>query len=176
MRALHAGVRFGDRSHAVRLAELARVLAAPLPDAISAHARALRDRDGHLLDEVADRFAGIGAMALAADAAAQAAREHARTGERAGEVDDRHGRVGLPASSACRSPASDAAAQPLPITDREREDAAMVTAGLSNREIADRLNVSVRTVDGHLYRTFAKLGIQTRNQLAHLMNMASCGA
>ncbi len=176
MRALHTAVRFGDRSHAVRLAELARVLAAPLPEAISAHARALRDRDGHLLDEVADRFAGIGAMALAADAAAQAAREHARTGERARELESSTRARWLTSQFGLHSPASDAAAQPLPITDREREIAAMVAAGLSNREIADRLNVSVRTVDGHLYRTFAKLGIQTRNQLAHLMNMASCGA
>lgn len=175
MRALHTAVRFGDRSLAARLAELARILAAPLPYAIAAHARALRDHDGHLLDEVADRFAGIGAMALAADAAAQAAREHARTGERARELASSARARWLAGQFGLHSPAS-AASQPLPITDREHEIATMVAAGLSNREIADRLSVSVRTVDGHLYRIFAKLGIQTRNQLARLMSMASCGA
>ncbi|PQM48222.1 Putative HTH-type transcriptional regulator [Mycobacterium talmoniae] len=46
----------------------------------------------------------------------------------------------------------------------------LVAAGLSNRQIADRLTVSVRTVDGHLYRIFAKLGIERRDQLVHLVN------
>ena len=74
------------------------------------------------------------------------------------------------------SPAIDAVTQPLPITDREREIAAMVSAGLSNREIAHRLSVSVRTVDGHLYRIFAKLDIRSRDQLARLIAPAESGA
>jgi DNA-binding CsgD family transcriptional regulator/energy-coupling factor transporter ATP-binding protein EcfA2 len=169
MRALHTAVRFGDRSHTARLTELGRTLAAPLPDAIVAHARALADHDGQLLDEVADRFAGIGAMALAADAVAQAAREHARTGERAKGLESSARAHWLAGHFGLQSPAIDAAAQPLPITDREREIAAMVAAGLSNRHIAERLSVSVRTVDGHLYRIFAKLDIQSRDQLARLV-------
>jgi DNA-binding CsgD family transcriptional regulator len=48
----------------------------------------------------------------------------------------------------------------------------LVAGGLSNRQIADRLFVSVRTVDGHLYRSFAKLGIERRDQLIHLVNGA----
>ena len=51
----------------------------------------------------------------------------------------------------------DLAAHPLPLTVREREIANLVAAGLSNREIADRLTVSVRTVEGHLYRACIKL-------------------
>jgi DNA-binding CsgD family transcriptional regulator len=74
------------------------------------------------------------------------------------------------------SPAIAAATQPLPITDREREIAAMVSAGMSNREIADRLSVSVRTVDGHLYRIYSKLDIQSRDQLARLIRPAESGA
>jgi DNA-binding CsgD family transcriptional regulator len=176
MRALHLAVRFGDRSHAARLGELAGTLAAPLPDAMAAHARALGEHDGHLLDEVADRFVGMGAMALAADAAAQAAREHARAGERANELESSARAHWLAGQFGLQSPAINAAAQPLPITDREREIAAMVAAGLSNREIADRLCVSVRTVDGHLYRIFTKLGIQKRDQLARLLSEARSGA
>ena len=49
---------------------------------------------------------------------------------------------------------------------REREIANLVAAGLSNKEIADRLVVSVRTVEGHLYRTYTKLDISDRGQLA----------
>jgi DNA-binding CsgD family transcriptional regulator len=66
-------------------------------------------------------------------------------------------------------------AQPLPITDREREIVNLVAAGLSNRQIADRLVVSVRTVEGHLYRIFAKLGIEHREQLIHLVTGARSG-
>ncbi|HEY5857851.1 MAG TPA: helix-turn-helix transcriptional regulator [Aldersonia sp.] len=42
--------------------------------------------------------------------------------------------------------------EPLPLTARESEIAKLVAQGLSNKEIADRLTVSVRTVEGHIYR------------------------
>ncbi len=70
---LHTAVRFGDRSHTARLEELARTLNTPLAEAVADHARGLADHDGDLLDAAADRFADMGAVALAADAAAQAA-------------------------------------------------------------------------------------------------------
>ncbi|MGH3186626.1 MAG: helix-turn-helix domain-containing protein [Streptosporangiaceae bacterium] len=41
----------------------------------------------------------------------------------------------------------------------------MVLAGLSNREIGERLQVSHRTVGYHLYRMFPKLGITSRAEL-----------
>ena len=175
MRALHTAVRFGDRSQAPRLGELARALDGPLPEAIAAHARALADHDGQLLDDVAERFSSIGAMAFAADAAAQAAREHARASARAKELESSARAHWLAGKFGLHSPAIDAATQPLPITDREREIAAMVAAGLSNRAIADRLSVSVRTVDGHLYRIFTKLNIQNREQLARLVRLNRSG-
>src|SRR3984957_12296899 len=74
-----------------------------------------------------------------------------------------------------RTPAVAAAARPLPISDREREIAMLVVAGCSNREVADRLFVSVRTVEGHLYRIFAKLGIDDRDQLVHLLRLERSG-
>ena len=45
----------------------------------------------------------------------------------------------------------------------------LVAAGLSNKEIADRLVVSVRTVEGHLYRACIKLDISDREDLASLI-------
>ena len=44
----------------------------------------------------------------------------------------------------------------------------MVAEGLSNREIGERLYLSRRTVSGHLYRIFPKLGITSRVQLTVL--------
>ncbi|HUH67520.1 MAG TPA: LuxR C-terminal-related transcriptional regulator [Mycobacterium sp.] len=172
MRALHTAVRFGDRSHTARLGELAATLNAPMAEAAAAHARGLSDHDGELLDAVADRFVDMGALALAADAAAQASREHTRKGRGGKEVASSARAHGLASQGEVRTPAVAAAARPLPITDREREIAMLVAAGLSNRQIADRLYVSVRTVDGHLYRIFAKLNIADRDQLIHLVRLA----
>ena len=52
------------------------------------------------------------------------------------------------------------------LTRREREVAALAGRGLSNRDIADLLVVSVRTVENQLYRVYAKLAVGGRNQLA----------
>ena len=54
----------------------------------------------------------------------------------------------------------------VPLTSREREIAALVPGGLSNREIASRLGISKRTVDAHIEHIFAKLGVTSRVQLA----------
>lgn len=64
-----------------------------------------------------------------------------------------------------RTPALRAAVQPLPMTNREREIATLAARGLSNRAIADQLVISVRTVEGHLYRLNAKMGGINRTDL-----------
>jgi DNA-binding CsgD family transcriptional regulator len=171
LRALHTAVRFGDRSCVARVEELAGKLNTALGKAVAAHARGLANHDGELLDAAAERFAELGAMALAADAAAQAAAEHAREGQRDKEVKSSARAYGLARRHGLRTPAVTAAARPLPTTPREREIAMLVRAGLSNRQIADRLVVSVRTAEGHLYRIFAKLGINSREQLIHLLDL-----
>jgi DNA-binding CsgD family transcriptional regulator len=173
MRALHTAVRLDNRSHAERLAELATTLNTALAEAIAQHARGLADRDGDLLDAAAHRFADMGAMAFAADAAAQAAREHARTGQRGKETKSSTRARWLASEHEIRTPAVHSVAQPLPITDREREIANLAAAGLSNRQIAERLSVSVRTVEGHVYRIFAKLGVERREQLIQLVRARS---
>jgi DNA-binding CsgD family transcriptional regulator len=60
-------------------------------------------------------------------------------------------------------------ARPLPLTEREREIVSLAARGLSNREIADRLAVSVRTVEGHLYRAGNKLGVSDRSELKPIL-------
>ena len=56
------------------------------------------------------------------------------------------------------------------LTRREREIAALVAAGLTNREIAGKLYLSVRTVEVHVDHTLTKLGFRTRTQLAGWMH------
>jgi non-specific serine/threonine protein kinase len=54
----------------------------------------------------------------------------------------------------------------LGLTKRELEVASLVAQGLTNREAADRLLVAQRTVETHLEHIFAKLGVQTRAEVA----------
>lgn len=55
------------------------------------------------------------------------------------------------------------------LTARELEVARLAASGLTNREIAERLVVSERTVDNHLYRVFRKLGVASRDQIAPML-------
>jgi DNA-binding CsgD family transcriptional regulator len=67
------------------------------------------------------------------------------------------------------TPALTTVAHPLPLTDREREIVTLAAYGMSNRKIADRLAVSVRTVEGHLYRAGGKLGVSDRSELRSIL-------
>ncbi|MDL4774617.1 ATP-binding protein [Actinomadura xylanilytica] len=64
------------------------------------------------------------------------------------------------APGAADAPAAD------PLTVRERQVAALVAEGLSNREIAERLIIAKRTVDSHVEHILAKLGFNSRTQIA----------
>jgi DNA-binding CsgD family transcriptional regulator len=62
-------------------------------------------------------------------------------------------------------PARTAPARPEPLSYREREVAGLGREGLSNREIADRLGLSIRTVENHMSRALRKLGYRTRLEM-----------
>jgi predicted ATPase/DNA-binding CsgD family transcriptional regulator len=55
---------------------------------------------------------------------------------------------------------------PALLTRREREIAGLIAEGLTSREIADRLVISVRTVETHTEHILAKLGVRSRVQVA----------
>jgi DNA-binding CsgD family transcriptional regulator len=57
----------------------------------------------------------------------------------------------------------------LPLTSREHEIAILIGRGLSNRTIAARLSVSVRTIEGHIYRAMVKTGALSREELAAML-------
>lgn len=76
-------------------------------------------------------------------------------------------------SSVSETPAVEEAEPPLtePLSKREEEVAQQVAKGLSNKEIADTMFISVRTVKAHLTSIFAKTGYRDRLELA--VNMKS---
>lgn len=59
------------------------------------------------------------------------------------------------------------------LTAREYEVALAAAAGTSNRKIAEKMHVSIRTVEGHLYFIYAKLHIASRAELKEVIATAS---
>ena len=169
--ALHDLARLGDAASATeRITELADRLDGPLAQAYAAHAAASAARDGGALDDAAAAFESTGALLLAAEAFTEASAAHR----------DR-GRPGSAARSATRAnllaercegavtPALLDAGGAAALTRRESEVASLAASGLSNRAIAERLVVSVRTVEHHLEHAYQKLGVTGRGQLAPLL-------
>ncbi len=64
-------------------------------------------------------------------------------------------------SPALRDPRADAR-----LTRREREVIELIAAGLSNKEIADRLHLTSHTVKSHVHTVLEKLGLRTRLEVA----------
>ena len=169
--ALHHAARFGDRTAAAPLAALVPRLDGAVAALYLRHASAVADADPQALDKLSVDFEKAGLILSAADAAAQAAPLHEQTGRRRSSAESAARALQLAAlCGGAITPAIRSAASPLPLSPREREVAAMVAAGRSNREIADKLLVSVRTVEGHIYRACIKLDVSDRDDLAAIVS------
>ncbi|MBV8350458.1 MAG: LuxR family transcriptional regulator [Mycolicibacterium sp.] len=173
---LQAAIQWGDTSAAQRARELAATFSLPLADAVALHGESLRDNDGDGLLRASGQYAALGDRCTAADAAAQAAIAFIGAQQRkrglyaaalAQQLAEECGGLCTPA---LRSPVA-----PSPLTGRQREVAELVAAGLSNKEIADRLVTSVRTVEGHLYRACQRVGAKSRGDLAAIMRAGPAG-
>jgi len=65
-----------------------------------------------------------------------------------------------------RSRVGGRAVDPARLTPREREVAALISTGLTNRQIADRLVIAERTAEGHVERIREKLDLHSRAEIA----------
>jgi DNA-binding CsgD family transcriptional regulator len=166
---IQVAAQWGDASEAARARELAAALSLPLADAVASHAEALLAGDGEGLLAASAAYRRIGDRATAADAAAQASvafdesQQHKRAlyaAALARELADECGGLHTPA---LRTPSG------VKLSGRQRDVIELVVAGLSNRQIADQLVMSVRTVEGHVYRACQRVGAQSREELASIM-------
>ena len=164
---LHDLVRLDEPKSVVpRLFQLRDLVDGDIVSTYAAHADARARRDGAALDDVAVRFEQLGANLLAAEAAAAAAEAHAAAGnERRAHAQARERARLLELSEAGNSPLQVATDVAVPLTRRELEIALLAGAGLSSKAVAERLVVSVRTVDNHLQHAYAKLGVTNRAEL-----------
>lgn len=169
--ALHDHLRIAATEPvAVRLRELAEEAEGAWIPALAAHARAALSGDGHALDAATDQLEATGALLHAAEASAQAATAHRAAGLRAREAAATTRSAALrERCGPVRTPGLFAATGAPELTAREREVVALVRRGLSNREIAAAMVVSVRTVEGHVLRASAKVGASSRTELVELL-------
>jgi DNA-binding CsgD family transcriptional regulator len=167
---LQTATQFGDRTSAPRLQALKPIVEGPRAGLAARFAVALRDEAGAELSSVSEEFERIGDLLAAVDAAAHAALAY-RSQDLRGSALSCSARADALATQCggASTPALRRATEPLPLTDREAEIVMMIGAGLSNRAIAERLTVSVRTVESHIYRAMSKTGTTSRDELAALM-------
>jgi DNA-binding CsgD family transcriptional regulator len=167
---LQTATQFGDRSSAPRLRELEGIVEGPRVGVATRFAEALRDGGAAAqLASVSEEFERLGDLVAAVDAAAHAALAYRRQGLRGSALSCSTRAAALAEQCGASTSALRQAGEPLPLTDREREIVMLIGEGLSSREIAERLTLSVRTVESHVYRAMLKTGTTTRDELAALL-------
>jgi DNA-binding CsgD family transcriptional regulator len=154
-----------------RLADLAVLVEGPLAALCAQASRALGGRDVPRLFDAARDAERLGGYLLAAElATAAAARGSAERGpgaaahmaEPARRMRRRCGEVATPLLATV--------AAHFALTHREREIAELAAAGRTSPEIGRTLRISARTVDNHLGRVYAKLGVDGRSALATIFD------
>jgi len=173
--ALHDVVRLGQPERvADELSRVAESCDGRLIPAMARHATVLAGGDAPGLEEVSEDFESMGAYLLAAETAAEASVFHRDAGS--GKAATRMASRAKGLADKCEGARTTALAlieDPLPLTRREREVATLAARGFSNGEIAERLVLSVRTIENHLHRSFTKLGVEGRGELGAVLGMAN---
>jgi DNA-binding CsgD family transcriptional regulator/tetratricopeptide (TPR) repeat protein len=167
---LQTAVQFGDHSGASRLSELESLVEGPRVKLAARFATALSNSDGPELTAISEEFEKMGDLVAAVDAAAHACTAFRHSdlrgsalgcSTRAEALAQRCGGISTPALREV--------SEPLPLTPREREIARLLAYGMTTRDVADRLCLSARTVEGHVYKAMTKTGVSTREELFRLL-------
>lgn len=158
-------MRAGDPTVMNRLLKLSEEIQGPRGRAVNVFARAVLDQDVQGLLRFASEPKDVDARALGPMALQEALRIAKSQGDRT-QIQRVQRMIGKSSAGAETGRSASAPA----LTRRERDVAGLVAKGYRNAEIAGQLFLSVRTVEGHIYRIFEKLGISRREELtAELM-------
>ncbi|MFI9803259.1 LuxR C-terminal-related transcriptional regulator [Streptomyces sp. NPDC052301] len=157
------------RYDAVRLGEPQRGAGRlPAGSVLARHADALARADGAALDRAARDLEERGFLLFAAEAHAQAVRAH--RDPRAARYSRTRAVALARRCQGARTPVLDGLVLGE-LTARQRQIVTLAAAGLSNREIAEKLTLSVRTVGNHLYSAYTRLGTGDRGALPWLVEL-----
>lgn len=162
---LFDAVLFGEEPARVvaRMRDLATRADVPSVQAMADGLTAFVQQDLDGLDDAAAKLGGMKLLSQAEFLAAESLRLRSSKGER------RIGPTRSLLSAIRRDLGRGVDADGPHLTEREREVAELVAQGLSNREVATRLYLSVRTVESHVYQALAKLGGTSRREMADLL-------
>jgi DNA-binding NarL/FixJ family response regulator len=165
--ALYDAILFGQSPECVvdHLRQIAVDTSAVTINAYAEHAAALATGVPEAVENVATGFTSRGEFLYAVTAYLQAGRLYRDQGK-----DHAAARAVANARQLdTQLPPEVFADTPRVLTKREAEITVLVTQGLTSREIADKLYLSVRTVNNHLTTTYTKLGVHSRDELAQVL-------
>ncbi len=170
---LHDALRLdGSREIAEALRRATRTAEGTLASARRVHADAVVRDDPVEALTAAHALAAAGADLPAAELALGLVHRLHRLGNQKASRDA--GQLGQALRERCVGASTPGLLAPAPaLTARQAEIARLAATGLPNREIGARLGVSVRTVENQLQRTYERLGISGRQQLAHALRQGS---
>ncbi len=165
---LHDLVRMGEVDPAAeQLDQMGELVDGDFMEARIVFARAAHLRDLKLARSAADQFEAIGANLFAAEAATLEAELATEGGLRRAATDaEARATQLLQLCEGAHTPSVRLQRESAQLTNREREVATLAAQGMTSKEIAASLFVSVRTVDNHLQQVYVKLGIKRRSELA----------
>ncbi|MDJ0312324.1 helix-turn-helix transcriptional regulator [Arthrobacter sp. H35-D1] len=166
LNALALALELGEGAIAERAAEVAARVEGPWAAGIAKYAEAVQSQDGHALAKAGELLSEAEMLNFARLALTQSASLLGGTGARADALKARR-RLDKVAASLDSTGGSGDAGESL--TKRERQVASLAAGGMSDRDIAAELTLALRTVEGHLYRTYTKLGISGRDDLAAVL-------
>lgn len=159
-------LRLGHTGQLARMTTVSAEVEGPVALALNHLVQGLLNADPLLLEKAALVAESVPYQLLAAEALAYALRIHIR----GNDVRGRSRVLAALRSTGFHFEAigSEAVAELLlatELTPREKEIVAFVQTGYSNKDIAESLTLSLRTVEGHLYKVFTKLGVNSRDEL-----------
>jgi DNA-binding CsgD family transcriptional regulator len=170
-RALHGMARMGRARQVLGdMAALASKVDGELSAARLSYTAAAADKDSQALAAAAARFEELGALLYAAEALGEAAVHLRRDGANrdAAAMQQAAGRL-LARCEGAVTPFVRAVAARAQLTPAELDTALQAATGSTDKQIAELMHLSVRTVENRLHRAYQKLGLSHRRELAEAL-------